>query len=85
MWIYDKQAPETETLTHLETGVKVMRSATAIWRIKTMFRQVQGRWIEDETNQKTMLVNYDSTDDAKKRFSDILTSLLGKGDLVAPA
>ena len=28
MWIYDRQDSETETLTHLKTGVQVRRSAS---------------------------------------------------------
>ena len=84
MWIYDRQDSETETLTHLKTGVQVRRSASEICRSKTMFRQVRGRWIEDDSNQTTVLVNCDSTDDAKKCFSDITIKLKQKGDLVIP-
>ena len=86
MWIYDRQDPETETLTHLETGVQVRREDDIICRVTSTLVKVGGGVLtEHEGEHEKMLVNCDSTDHAEKSFFDILTSLLRKGDLVAPA
>ena len=85
MWIYYRQDPESETITHLETGVQVRRSDDKINRVTSTLVKVGGGVLtEHEDEHEKMLVNCDSTDHAKKRFSDILTSLLRKGDMVAP-
>ena len=86
MWIYDKQDPETETLTHLETGAQVRRSDDIINRVtSTLIKAGGGMLTGHEAEQRTVLVNCDSTDHAKERFFDIVTSLMRKGDLVTPA
>ena len=74
MWLYTKEADAIETLTHLESGVQVIRSGegdhSELWW--------RGNVIDRPLEQDEMKL---ASNDGERHFQGIVDALVEKGDL----
>ena len=74
MWFYNKEADAIETLTHLESGVQVIRSGegdhSELWW--------RGNVIDRPLEQDEMKL---ASNDGERHFQGIVDALVEKGDL----
>ena len=71
MWLYEKESEHIETITHLETGAQVRRSANQIW------------WRVSPLDQgENIIAHRENIDGASKLFADIVVELRNKRELI---
>ena len=74
MWFYHSEAKEVETITHLESGVQVMRSGNEVW------------WRGNETalpieQDEMKLATCKDAGAAKGKFWEVCSALAQRGEL----